>query len=123
MKRLILLMMLAVPAYGQKTLNDGVQDLALQIAERVKATKQQRVAVLPFQDLHHAQSDLGAYIAEELSTSLGVCAAENAEKAGKMMHANQLPNVPAGAEVLAPAVTERLAAREASGVLHLGSGE
>ena len=51
---------------------------------------------------------------------LGACAAEMVV-GRKMEHAEQLPSVPAGAELPAAALSERMAAGEPPGVLHLGS--
>jgi TolB-like protein len=68
----LLALLVTTPAFAQKTLSDGIEDLAQQIAERAKTAHVHRVAVIAFPDLHHEQSDIGAYLAEQLSTSLAI---------------------------------------------------
>jgi len=77
---LLLILLTASQVFAQKTLTDGIEDLAQQIAERAKTAHVHRVAVMPFPDLHHAQNDIGAYIAEQLTTSLAIQQVDVAER-------------------------------------------
>ncbi|HXA15875.1 MAG TPA: FlgO family outer membrane protein [Thermoanaerobaculia bacterium] len=79
------ILFVAAPLYAQKTLGDGIEELAQQIAERSKTAHAHRIAVLPLEDLHHAQSDMGVYIAEELSTSLAIQQVDIVER-GRLDH-------------------------------------
>ena len=49
---------------------DGVQDLATQIASKVKQEQKRKIAVLPFRELEGKPTVLGTYLAEDLVTNL-----------------------------------------------------
>jgi TolB-like protein len=58
------------PVYSQKSLPDGLKDLATQIASKASKEKKQKIAILPFNDLDGKPARLGSYISEELVTEL-----------------------------------------------------
>ncbi|MCU1231273.1 MAG: hypothetical protein JWO97_4157 [Acidobacteria bacterium] len=62
--------LLAFPAVAQKTLGDGVKELATQISAGVAKQQKQKIAVLPFRELDGQTTVLGTYLAEELVTNL-----------------------------------------------------
>jgi curli biogenesis system outer membrane secretion channel CsgG len=67
---LIILALLAIPVQAQKTLGDGIKDLATQITASAAKQEKQKIAVLPFHELDGQPTVLGTYLAEELVTNL-----------------------------------------------------
>lgn len=70
---LLLIAGLAVPpglAAAPGTLDEGIQDLAQQIAPQIQRLGKKRLAVVDFADLNGRVTDLGRFIAEELSADL-----------------------------------------------------
>lgn len=65
-----LLLLITVPVYAQKTLTDGIKDLASQISASVTKEQKKRIAVMPFQELDGGSTVLGTYLAEELLSHL-----------------------------------------------------
>ena len=57
-------------ANAQKTLSDGTEEVAAQIAESVLKAEKLKIAVLPFRELDGRTTVLGTYISEELVTKL-----------------------------------------------------
>jgi curli biogenesis system outer membrane secretion channel CsgG len=55
---------------AQRSLSDGVKDLASQIATSAEKAKAATIAVVPLRELAGGQTVLGTYIAESLSTHL-----------------------------------------------------
>lgn len=72
MKRifLVILALVSVPLHAQKTLGDGIKELAMQITANAAKQEKQRIAVLPFHELDGQPTVLGTYLAEELVTNL-----------------------------------------------------
>lgn len=72
MKRgfIVILALFSFPLYAQKTLGDGIKDLATQITASAAKQEKRRVAVLPFRELDGQPTVLGTYLAEELVTNL-----------------------------------------------------
>jgi TolB-like protein len=56
--------------HAQKTLDEGVTELATQITTRATKQEKQRIAVLPFHELDGQPTVLGTFLAEELVTKL-----------------------------------------------------
>lgn len=67
---LTLLILLSPLLNAQKTLDDGVAELATQITTRATKQEKQRIAVLPFHELDGQPTILGTFLAEELVTKL-----------------------------------------------------
>jgi curli biogenesis system outer membrane secretion channel CsgG len=65
-----ILMLTPVVCFGQRTLGDGIKELATQINTSATKQKKQKIAVLPFHELDGQPTVLGAYLAEELVTDL-----------------------------------------------------
>ena len=63
-------MLLALPLRAQKTLGDGIKELATQISTSAAKQQKQKIAVLPFRELEGQPTVLGTYLAEELVTNL-----------------------------------------------------
>src|SRR3982751_1705300 len=57
-------------AHAQKTLSDGIKDLATQVATNIAKERKQKIAVLPFRELDGQPTILGTYISEEMVTHL-----------------------------------------------------
>lgn len=57
-------------AFAQKTLTDGIKDLATQISASATKEQKKRVAVLSFKELDGQTTVLGTYLAEELLSHL-----------------------------------------------------
>jgi curli biogenesis system outer membrane secretion channel CsgG len=72
MKRILLIILafFSLPLHAQKTLGDGIKDLATQITASATKQEKQRIAVLPFHELDGPPTVLGTYLAEELVTNL-----------------------------------------------------
>jgi TolB-like protein len=72
MKRIVLIFLLLSSAalHAQKTLDDGITELATQITTSTAKQEKQRIAVLPFHELDGQPTVLGTYLAEELVTKL-----------------------------------------------------
>lgn len=72
MKRLVLstLILSTLSLHAQKTLDEGVTELATQITTSATKQEKQRIAVLPFHELDGQPTVLGTYLAEELVTKL-----------------------------------------------------
>src|SRR5438132_3850070 len=72
MKRifLVVLAFFSFPLHAQKTLGDGIKDLAAQITASAAKQQKQKIAVLPFRELEGQPTVLGTYLAEELVTNL-----------------------------------------------------
>jgi curli biogenesis system outer membrane secretion channel CsgG len=67
----IAILILTSPSlYAQKTLDNGVSELASQITSSATKSDKQRIAVLPFHELDGQATILGTYLAEELVTKL-----------------------------------------------------
>jgi len=71
-KRIILAMLIlwSPSLRAQKTLDQGITELATQITTSAKQEEKQRIAVLPFHELDGQPTILGTYLAEELVTKL-----------------------------------------------------
>jgi curli biogenesis system outer membrane secretion channel CsgG len=71
-KRLVLtiLVLWSLDLRAQKTLDEGVAELATQITTSATKQEKQRIAVLPFHELDGPPTVLGTYLAEELVTKL-----------------------------------------------------
>jgi curli biogenesis system outer membrane secretion channel CsgG len=67
---LAILALFSVPLHAQKTLADGIKELATQITTSAAKQEKQRIAVLPFHELDGQPTVLGTYLAEELVTNL-----------------------------------------------------
>ena len=63
-------LMMATPLLAQKTLADGVKELATQISASTTKEQKRRVAVVPFKELDGKTTILGTYLAEELLSHL-----------------------------------------------------
>ena len=73
MKQLFVLATLvlsSISIHAQKTLDEGITELATQITTRATTQEKQRIAVLPFHELDGQPTVLGTYLAEELVTKL-----------------------------------------------------
>lgn len=73
MQRIVIatfVLFLTTPALAQKTLTDGIRDLASQISASTTKEQKQKVAVVPFRELDGQTTVLGTYLAEELVTHL-----------------------------------------------------
>jgi curli biogenesis system outer membrane secretion channel CsgG len=73
MKRALLatIVLLTSPALiAQKTVSDGIKELATQISTSAAKQEKQRIAVIPFHELEGQPTIFGTYIAEELVTNL-----------------------------------------------------
>ncbi|HUP59941.1 MAG TPA: FlgO family outer membrane protein [Thermoanaerobaculia bacterium] len=66
----IIILLLSASASAQKSLSDGIKDLAGQIAASATKAQKQKIAALPFRDLDGSATVLGTYLAEALSTHL-----------------------------------------------------
>lgn len=55
---------------AQKTLPDGIKDLATQVSASTTKEQKQRVAVIPFKELDGQSTVFGTYVAEEMLTHL-----------------------------------------------------
>jgi TolB-like protein len=67
---LILVLLCASPLAAQKTLPDGIADLATQIAAGLEKQNKQRVGITAFTELQGTQTVFGAYLAEAITTRL-----------------------------------------------------
>lgn len=102
------------PAIAQKSLADGVDDLAVKLATSYGKAKKGKVAILPFRPLEGGENLLGIYLADSLTNSFfnvgyrdiverqmldramkelklqytGMIDPESAKKIGKFLHAN-----------------------------------
>ncbi len=102
------------PAIAQKSLADGVDDLASKLAASYGKAKKGKVAILPFRPLEGGENLLGIYLADSLTNSFfnvgyrdiverqmldramkelklqytGMIDPESAKKIGKFLHAN-----------------------------------
>lgn len=118
LKAALLLMISAIiapsGAQAQKSLSDGVDELAAKLAKSFGEAKKGRVAILPLRELAAGENLLGAYIAETLTSSFfevgyrdiverqmldraiqelkltltGIIDSESAKKIGKFLHAD-----------------------------------
>lgn len=72
MKLLIVIasFLLSVPLQAQKSLSEGLSDIASQISSSAAKREKQSIAVLPFHELGGPPTVLGSYLAEELVTNL-----------------------------------------------------
>jgi TolB-like protein len=66
----VLSILFASKVHAQKTLSDGIKDLATQVATNIAKEQKQKIAVLPFRELDGQPTILGTYLAEELVTNL-----------------------------------------------------
>lgn len=66
----IVILFFASEVHAQKTLSDGIKDLATQVATNVAKERKQKIAVLPFRELDGQPTILGTYVSEELVTDL-----------------------------------------------------
>ena len=66
----MILLLVGSTASAQKTLSDGIKDLATQLSASITKEQKQRVAVLPFKELDGQTTVLGTYLAEELLSHL-----------------------------------------------------
>lgn len=60
----------ASPAFAQRLLADGIQDLAQQISTSATKSQKRKVAIVPFRELRGQPTVLGVYLSEELTTKL-----------------------------------------------------
>jgi TolB-like protein len=60
----------SVSLRAQKTLAEGISDLASQISAKATQVQKKKIAVLPFHELDGRATILGTYLAEELITDL-----------------------------------------------------
>jgi TolB-like protein len=67
---LCLALLLAVPVFGQRSLDDGIKDLADQLRTGLASSREVKLAVVPLRELSDAESVLGTFLAEELTTRL-----------------------------------------------------
>jgi len=58
------------PGLCQRTLSDGISDLASQISTRVAQQQKRKIAVIPFRELDGKATVLGTYMSEALVTQL-----------------------------------------------------
>jgi TolB-like protein len=58
------------PAYSQKTLGEGIKDLATQIATNASKEKKKKLAILPFLEPDGKHTNLATHVSEELVTDL-----------------------------------------------------
>src|SRR4051794_1747847 len=68
MKRALVatIVLLTSPALiGQKTVSDGIKELATQISTSAAKQEKQRIAVIPFHELEGQPTVFGTYVAEE----------------------------------------------------------
>jgi TolB-like protein len=65
-----IVILFARAAHAQKTLSDGIKDLATQVATNIAKERKQKIAVLPFRELDGQPTVLGTYISEEMVTHL-----------------------------------------------------
>jgi hypothetical protein len=108
------LLLVATPSGAQKSLADGVDELAAKLAKSYGDGKRGRVAIVPLRELGGGENLLGAYIAETLTNSFfdvgyrdiverqmldralqelklsltGMIDADSAKKIGKFLHAD-----------------------------------
>ncbi|MEP7012410.1 MAG: FlgO family outer membrane protein [Acidobacteriota bacterium] len=66
----ILVVLSTAPLSAQKLLADGIRDLSDQVTATVTKEKKQRLAIVPLRELSGQPTLLGAYLSEELTTSL-----------------------------------------------------
>lgn len=55
---------------AQKSLSDGISDLASQISAKAAKVQKKKIAVLPFREIDGRETVLGTYLSEELITDL-----------------------------------------------------
>jgi hypothetical protein len=108
------LLLVAAPSGAQKSLSDGVDDLAAKLAKSYGDGKHGKVAIVPLRELGGSENLLGTYIAETLTNSFfdvgyrdiverqmldqalqelklsltGMIDADSAKKIGKFLHAD-----------------------------------
>jgi len=108
------LLLVAVPSWGQKSLSDGVDELAAKLAKSYGDGKRGKVAIVPLRELGGGENLLGTYIADTLTNSFfevgyrdiverqmldraiqelklsltGMIDADSAKKIGKFLHAD-----------------------------------
>jgi FlgO protein len=108
------LLLVAAPSRAQKSLSDGVDELAAKLAKSYGDGKHGKVAIVPLRELGGSENLLGTYIAETLTNSFfdvgyrdiverqmldralqelklsltGMIDAESAKKIGKFLHAD-----------------------------------
>lgn len=111
---ILTLLLVAAPSGAQKSLADGVDDLAAKLAKSYGDGKRGRVAIVPLRELGGGENLLGTYIAETLTNSFfdvgyrdiverqmldralqelklsltGMIDADSAKKIGKFLHAD-----------------------------------
>jgi len=111
---ILLLLLVAPPSRAQKSLTDGVDELATNLAKSYGDGKRGRVAIVPLRELGGGENLLGTYIAETLTNSFfdvgyrdiverqmldralqelklsltGMIDADSAKKIGKFLHAD-----------------------------------
>jgi TolB-like protein len=108
------LLLVAVPSGAQKSLPDGVEELATKLAKSYGDGKRGKVAIVPLRELGGSENLLGTYIADTLTNSFfevgyrdiverqmldqalrelklsltGMIDADSAKKIGKLLHAD-----------------------------------
>lgn len=108
------LLLVAAPSWAQKSLSDGVDDLAAKLAKSYGDGKRGKVAIVPLRELGGGENLLGTYIAETMTNSFfdvgyrdiverqmldralqelklsltGMIDADSAKKIGKFLHAD-----------------------------------
>jgi flagellar FlgO protein len=111
---ILLLLLVAPPSWAQKSLADGVDELAAKLAKSYGEGKRGKVAIVPLRELGGGENLLGTYIAETLTNSFfdvgyreiverqmldralqelklsltGMIDADSAKKIGKFLHAD-----------------------------------
>jgi len=111
---LLSLLLVAAPSWAQKSLSDGVDELAAKLAKSYGDGKHGKVAIVPLRELGGGENLLGTYIAETLTNSFfdvgyrdiverqmldralqelklslsGMIDADSAKKIGKFLHAD-----------------------------------
>ena len=66
----ILALCQTLTCYAAQPLNDGIDELTAQIAQKLADGQKQRVAVIEFSDLQGRVTEFGGYVSEELITRL-----------------------------------------------------
>src|SRR6476660_10404412 len=61
------LLLVAAPSWAQKSLSDGVDELAAKLAKSYGDGKRGKVAIVPLRELGGGENLLGTYIAETLT--------------------------------------------------------
>ncbi len=111
---ILLLLLVAAPSWAQKSLSDGVDDLAAKLAKSYGDGKRGKVAIVPLRELGGGENLLGTYIADTLTNSFfevgyrdiverqmldralqelklsltGMIDADSAKKIGRFLHAD-----------------------------------